>query len=104
MAEALNLKDENQSGLVRGMVEGSNPSGPAISASHFTPSSLDTEIVNYGLWLARNGYSSETVKERTHKLRMIARRVGTLLDGEALKDYVAKSQYRGNTKAGIFTS
>ncbi len=35
---------------------------------------------------------------------MIARRVGTLLDGEALKDYVAKSQYRGNTKAGIFTS
>ncbi len=31
MAEALNLKDENQSGLVRGMVEGSNPSGPATN-------------------------------------------------------------------------
>ena len=73
------------------MVEGSNPSGPASSTSDFTPSSLDTEIVNYELWLARNGHSSETVKERTKKLRMLARRVGTLIDGEALKDYVAKS-------------
>ncbi len=35
MAEALNLKDENQSGLVRGMVEGSNPSGPAINTVQY---------------------------------------------------------------------
>jgi integrase len=34
---------------------------------------------------------------------MLARRVG-LLDGEAIKAYVARSQYKGNTKAGIFTS
>jgi integrase len=59
--------------------------------------------VNYGLWLARNGYSPETVKERTHKIRMLARRVG-LLDGEAIKAYVANSQYKGNTKAGVFTA
>src|SRR6266700_5071698 len=26
-------------------------SGPAISASQFAPSSLNTDIVNYGLWL-----------------------------------------------------
>src|SRR6266851_7315954 len=27
-------------------------SGPAISASQFAPSSLNTDIVNYGLWLS----------------------------------------------------
>jgi integrase len=64
----------------------------------------DIDIVNYALWLARNGYSPETVKERAHKIRMISRRVGTLLDGEAVKDYVARSQYKGSTKRGIFTS
>ena len=51
---------------------------------------MDTEIVNYGLWLARNGHSPEILKARTEELRMLSRRIGTLLDDEVVKDYVAR--------------
>lgn len=48
--------------------------------------------------MRREGYSPDTIKNRVKMLRRIASSSGTLLDGDAVKDYVEKSKTRGSTK------
>ena len=60
-----------------------------------------TYILNYALWLKKEGYSPDTIKNRVKVLRRIVSNSGSLLDGEAVKDYVAKSQTKGSTKLSI---
>jgi integrase len=48
--------------------------------------------------MQREGYSKATITERAKALRNIARQLGTLLDGDAVKDLVARVERKPNTK------
>src|SRR3989442_1905145 len=57
-----------------------------------------SEIVSFLLWMQREGYSTSTIKNVRKIVVRLNARLGTLLDGEAVKDYVARLQVRGGTK------
>ena len=65
---------------------------------------LDTttpDVVNFGLWMQKEGYAPKTILDRTKTIRRMAR-VGTLLDGEAVKSWVSKLPIKGGSKLNIF--
>jgi len=60
-----------------------------------------SEIVNFLLWMQREGYSPSTIMN-VRKIVVRLNKLGTLLDGDAVKLYVARLEVRGGTKLTIF--
>jgi len=54
--------------------------------------------VNFLLWMQREGYSQSSIKNVRKILIKLSNRIGTLLDGEAVKDFVSRMEARGGTK------
>ncbi len=57
-----------------------------------------TELVNFLLWMQREGYSPSSIKNVRKILVKLSNRLGTLLDGDVVKDFVARMDARGGTK------
>src|SRR5438445_13786603 len=57
-----------------------------------------SDILAFCQWQLREGYSKATITERAKALRNLARQLGTLLDGDAVKDLVARVERKPNTK------
>jgi len=56
------------------------------------------EIVKFLLWMQREGYSQSSIKNVRKILIKLSNRLGTLMDGEAVKDFVSRMETRGGTK------
>jgi len=50
--------------------------------------------------MQREGYSPSTIKN-VRKIVVLLHRLGTLIDGDAVKDYVARLEVRGGTKVTV---
>ncbi len=62
------------------------------------PNNPRSEIATFLLWMQREGYSPSTIKNVRKILIKLSNRLGTLLDGDAVKDFVVKMDARGGTK------
>ncbi len=62
------------------------------------PQEQPSEVVNFLLWMQREGYSQSSIKNVRKILIKLSNRIGTLLDGEAVKDFVSRMEARGGTK------
>jgi integrase len=62
------------------------------------PPELNSEIINFLLWMQREGYSKSSIKNVRKIVVKLANRLGTLLDGDAVKDFVSRMEARGGTK------
>jgi integrase len=60
-----------------------------------------SEVVNLALWMKREGYSPTTIKDRTKTIRRLFLQLGTLLDGDSVKEWVANQSTAGGTKLNI---
>jgi len=56
------------------------------------------DILNFLLYLKREGYSESSIRNNRKILMKLNNRIGTLLDGNAVKDYIASMNCRGGTK------
>ena len=65
------------------------------------PPELQSEVVNLALWMRREGYSPATIKDRTKNVKRLFLQLGTLLDGDSVKDWVANQSTTGGTKLNI---
>ncbi len=65
------------------------------------PSELKSELVNFSLWMKREGYSPKTIRDKVQTVRRLAYQLGTLLDGDAVKDYVAGLNLCGGSKLNV---
>jgi integrase len=65
------------------------------------PPELQSEVVNLALWMRREGYSPATIKDRTKTVKRLFLQLGTLLDGDSVKDWVASQPTTGGTKLNI---
>src|SRR5438093_10336090 len=59
------------------------------------------DVVNFGLWMQKEGYSPKTILDRTKTIRRMTK-IGTLLDAEAVKSWVSKLPIKGGSKLNIF--
>src|SRR6266571_1760818 len=59
------------------------------------------DILNFLLYLKREGYSESSIRNNRKILMKLNNRIGTLLDGNAVKDYIASMNCRGGTKKNI---
>ncbi len=66
------------------------------------PGNLQSEVVNYSLWMRREGFSPTTIGFRTRTVRRMAQQLGTLLDGDKVKDWVAGLPVCGGTELAMF--
>src|SRR3989442_2152714 len=66
------------------------------------PPSLSSEVVNYSLWMRREGFSPTTIQFRARTVRRMGLRLGTLLDGDAVKDWVANLPICGGSRLAMF--
>src|SRR5881296_1394325 len=62
------------------------------------PNNPRSEIATFLLWMQREGYSPSTINNVRKILTKLSNRLGTLLDGDAVKDFVVKMDARGGTK------
>jgi len=51
--------------------------------------------------MRKEGYSPATIKDRSKTIKRIAQQLGTLLDADAVKDWVARLPIRGGSKLNI---
>src|SRR2546425_10053807 len=63
---------------------------------------LQSEVVNYSLWMRREGFSPTTIQFRARTVRRMGLRLGTLLDGDAVKDWIAGLPICGGSKLAMF--
>ena len=61
-------------------------------------SGVESEILKFLLWMKREGYSESSIRNVRKVLQKLARRIGTLLDGDTVKDHVSNMDVRGGTK------
>jgi integrase len=84
---------------------GSNPTPGAFSSTQgvfvqkIEPSVL-SEIINFGLWMQKQGYRHSTVKYCVQALKSIARRAN-LLRPESAKSYLASAEISESRKAKL---
>ena len=76
---------------------GSNPTDPTICRTHpHSQPSLD-ELLSFGLWMRKEGYSESTIQSSIQALKAVARRAN-LLDPESTKTYLASAKVSENRK------
>ncbi len=68
--------------------------------AHNTLSRHESEIINYGLWLRKEGYSIHTVTNDVKRLRRLDRRC-SILEAEACKRLIANSNWNAGGKQHI---
>ena len=68
--------------------------------AHNTLSRHESEIINYGLWLRKEGYSIHTVRNDVKRLRRLDRRC-SILEPEACKRLIANSNWNSGGKQHI---
>ncbi len=73
----------------------------SLDAAH-APVGVSGDIVNFLIWMQRQGYSPSTIKNVRKILVRASQQLETLLDADALKDWVARLEVRGGTKLTIF--
>jgi integrase len=84
---------------------GSNPTPGAFSSTQgvfvqkIEPTTL-SEIINFGLWMRKQGYRHSTVKYCVQALKSIARKA-SLLRAESAKSYLASAEISESRKAKL---
>ena len=84
---------------------GSNPtpgafsSTPGVLIQKIEPQTL-SEIINFGLWMQKQGYRHSTTKYCVQSLKSIARK-SSLLRPESAKSYLASAQMSESRKARL---
>jgi integrase len=57
-----------------------------------TPTEAQPKIVEYSLWLLKQGYAESTIRGRTKLLKILIKRGASLLDSESIKEVIAEQQ------------
>ena len=70
----------------------------AAGATKPTAAEIQGKIIEYSMWLLKQGYAEATIEVRTKHLKTLMKRGANLYDPESVKEVIAKSPVEVNTK------
>jgi len=71
----------------------------AAGATKLTEAEAKGRILEYALWLKKNGYRDSTVRIRSKRLMVLHKRGANISDPESIKEVIAQQEWNEGTKA-----
>src|SRR5206468_12260712 len=66
------------------------------------PDNQKSELVNFVLWMHREGFSPSSIRSIRKSVVRLSRECGGLMDSDRIKEFVASLKVRGRTKLTTF--